>query len=78
MNSKEIGKIIKDHRKVSGLSRIELANIAGIGKTVLFDIENGKETVQLSTILKVLKVLNINLELQSKLMKEFKKEQGEK
>ena len=78
MNSKEIGKIINYHRKVSGLSRIELANIAGIGKTVLFDIENGKETVQLSTILKVLKVLNINLELQSKLMKEFKKEQGEK
>lgn len=72
MNSKELGNIIRSHRKVSGLSRNELARIAGIGKTVVFDIEKGKETVRLSSLLKILKVLNINLELNSRLMKTYK------
>lgn len=65
---KEIGKIIKYHRKKSGLSQLELANLAGVGKTVVFDIEKGKETVKLSTISKILLVLNIEIVFKSPLM----------
>ena len=60
--------IIKKHRKEAGLSQIQLAELAGVGKTVVFDLEKGKETVQLNTLLKIFKVLNIKVQLQSPLM----------
>ena len=66
MTSKnEIAKIVHYYRKQSGLSQQELAKLAGVGKTVIFDIEKGKETVQLNTLLKVLDVLNIKMKLET-------------
>ncbi len=59
---------IKQHRKAAGLSQLQLAELAGVGKTVVYDIEKGKETIKLSTLRKVLKVLNIKVELKSPLM----------
>jgi len=67
MTSEEIAKIIHYCRKQSGLSQQELARLAGIGKTAVFDIEKGKQTVQLDTLLKVLDTLNIQLRLESPL-----------
>ena len=61
MTADDIGKIIKYYRKQSGLSQKDIAKIAGIGKTSLFDMEKGKETVQLNTLLRVLEVLNIQM-----------------
>jgi len=63
-----LAKIIKNHRKAAGLSQQQLAEIAGIGKTVVFDIEKGKETVQLDTLRKILNALNIKVRLISPLM----------
>jgi len=45
-----IGRIICFHRKQSGLSRVDPADIAGVGKTVIFDIEHGKESVRLNLL----------------------------
>lgn len=59
----EIGRIIRYHRKQSGLSRQALAILAGVGKTVIYDIEKGKETIELKSLLKVLEALNIQLTL---------------
>jgi len=72
----EIGKIIKYHRKISGLSRIECARLAGIGKTAIYDIEHGKDTVQFKTLFKLLVVLNIRIDLQSPLMKKYTNEKS--
>lgn len=63
MKPEQIGNIVRYHRKQSGLSQHELANLAGVGKTVVYEIEKGKETVQLNTLLKVLDVLNIQVKL---------------
>jgi len=63
-----LGTIIRKHRKTAGLSQLQLAELAGIGKTVVFDIEKGKETIQLNTLRKILKVLNINVQLTSQIM----------
>lgn len=78
MTSKRIGKVINLHRKKSKLTQRQLADLAGVGKTVVFDIEKGKETVQLNSLLKVLSVLNIKLEMKSPLMQllERKDEEG--
>jgi HTH-type transcriptional regulator / antitoxin HipB len=66
--SKEFGDIVKMHRKAAKLSRVQLAELAGVGKTVIYDIEKGKETVQLDTLQKILRVLNIKIVLTSPLM----------
>lgn len=68
MDSKLIGKIIYFHRKKSGLTQKQLADIAGVGKTSVFDVEKGKETVQLKTLLKIISALNIKIEFKSPLM----------
>jgi transcriptional regulator with XRE-family HTH domain len=68
----ELGRLVQYHRKQAQLSRIALADIAGIGKTALYDIEKGKDTVRLITLLKVLDALNISLELESPLMAPYK------
>jgi len=65
MTSDNIATIVRYFRKQSGLTQQQLARLAGVGKTVVFDIEQGKETVQLNTLLKVLDVLNIQLKFET-------------
>ena len=77
MKQLSIGKMIRFHRKKSGLSRNALAEIAGIGKTSLFNIENEQGDVRLDTLLKVMKTLNISLSFDSPLMKLFRESEDE-
>jgi HTH-type transcriptional regulator / antitoxin HipB len=78
MDANQIAAIVRFHRKKSGLSQAELGRYAGLGKTVIFDIEKGKLSVRLDTLLKVLSVLNIQIEFQSQLMGLFKEGMNEK
>jgi y4mF family transcriptional regulator len=68
LEPKVLATIIKNHRKAAGLSQLQLAEMAGLGKTVVFDIEKGKETIQLDTLRKILMVLNIKVQLTSPFM----------
>ncbi len=68
VNHQELAHLIKMHRNAAKLSRVQLAEMAGVGKTVIYDIEMGKETVQLNTLRKILKALNIKIELVSPLI----------
>jgi len=70
-NFKHVGRIIHFHRKKAGLSRIDLAMVAGVGKTVIYDIEHGKETVRTKTLLKILNALNITMLLNGPIMEHF-------
>lgn len=76
--SEQIAEIIRLHRKAARLSRLQLAELAGVGKTVIYDIERGKESVQLDTLKKILKVLNINIVLKSPLIDNLTKMANEK
>jgi transcriptional regulator with XRE-family HTH domain len=70
-----LAEIIRKHRKAAGLSRLQLAEMAGIGKTAVYDIEKGKETIQLDTLRKILVVLNINVQLTSPYMNQIIKDE---
>jgi len=63
----ELGTVVRRHRKSAGLTQQELPQLAGVGKTVVFDVEKGKETVRLATLLRILHVLNLRLEWRSPL-----------
>ena len=68
MEHPNFATIIRTHRKRAGLTQKELADIAGVGKTVVWNVEAGKETVQLNILLALLDVLNIQINLESPLM----------
>lgn len=78
MDAKFLAQMIRFHRKKSGLSQSELARIAGLGKTVIFDLEKGKISVRFETLIKVLHVLNIKIEFKSPLMNLFEEDFNEK
>ena len=78
IRSQELADIIRMHRKAAKLSRDKLAEMSGVGKTVIYDIEKGKETIQLNTLRKVLSVLNIKIELSSPLMDNLRSVKNEK
>lgn len=71
LNPETLAEIIRKHRKAAGLSQLQLAEMAGVGKTVVFDLEKGKQSIQLDTLRKILKVLNIKVQLNSQLMSKF-------
>ena len=71
LEAKKLASIIKKHRKAAGLSQLQLAEMAGVGKTSVFDLEKGKETIQLDTLRKILNVLNIKVQLISPLNNQF-------
>ena len=61
----DLGLFIKEHRKKAGLTQLQLANLAGVGKTTVFDIEKNKTTVSLNNLLAVIKILNIEVQFKS-------------
>jgi HTH-type transcriptional regulator / antitoxin HipB len=63
-----LAEIVRRHRKMAGVSQLQLAEMAGVGKTVVFDLEKGKATIRLDTLRKILSVLNIRVLLTSPLM----------
>ncbi len=67
----QIGAGIRFHRRKAGLTQAKLARLASVGKASVFDVEKGKESIQMDTLMKILSVLNIKLEMKSSLMDEF-------
>ena len=57
----EIGKLVQTERKRQGVTQLQLAGMAGTGIRLISDIENGKETVQVQKLLKVLHTLGLGL-----------------
>lgn len=67
MEDSNLGAFIKIHRKEAGLTQLQLADLAGIGKTTVFDIEKNKESIRWDNLKSVMKVLNIDIRLISPL-----------
>ena len=72
-----LADIILFHRKRSGLTQQELAEMAGVGKNMVYELESGKLGVRLENLFKVLHVLNVELDFQSPLREAFLKEQND-
>jgi y4mF family transcriptional regulator len=72
MNITKIGLLVRLHRKKAGLSQEELGKLAGLGKTIIFDIEKGKLSIRFNNLLKILEILNIKITFHGPLMNLFK------
>jgi len=59
-----IGPAIRQYRNEAGLTQGQLAEMAGLNRTYLSNLEQGKETEQLRRVLHVLKLLGVRATLQ--------------
>ncbi len=60
-NAKDLGRMVREARKIQGLNQDDLAGMTGVGRRFIGDLENGKETSQLGKVLHVLSALGIAL-----------------
>lgn len=63
-SAKDIGKLVKDKRKRDGLTQTELAELCQIGTRFLSELENGKPTLHIDKVLRVLQNLGLQLYVQ--------------
>ena len=60
-NPKDIGVLVKDVRKNKKISQEDIAQLAGVGRRFVSELENGKSTLEIGKVLQVLKRLGIDL-----------------
>ena len=66
MDTKEIGKIIKERRNHLGVNQQTLADLAGVGLNMLVAIERGEGNPQLNTLLNILDTLGLQMNIKLK------------
>ena len=59
--AEEIGKLIQAERKRQGITQLQLAGLAGTGIRFISDLENGKGTIQIQKLLKVVQTLGLGI-----------------
>lgn len=70
----DLAQVVRFHRRRAGLTQGQLALLADLGKTVVFDIEHGKRTSRFDTVQKMLAALNIRLGWSSPLTEQYRSE----
>ncbi len=58
-----LGSAVKQERKLHGLSQTELSHLSNTGINFISQLERGKETLRLSSLLSVLNVLGLELNI---------------
>lgn len=62
--AREIGLLIRDQRKNRKWTQQKLADLLGVGRLWVIQMEQGKSTVQLELVLRALRELDIQLTVQ--------------
>lgn len=65
-DTKQLGLKVRQKRKADGLTQQDLAAIANVGVRFVSDLENGKPSVQLDSVMAVLQALGLQLSLSSR------------
>ncbi len=60
---KELGEFVAKVRKEQGVTQLQLAQAASVGRRFVVELENGKETIQTGKLLKVLETLGVDVTL---------------
>lgn len=60
-DSKQLGQLVRLVRKTQGLDQLAAAGLSANGTTFISDFENGKATVELGRVLRVLEMLGMRV-----------------
>jgi len=58
-----LGEAIRHYRREAGLTQAQLAEMAGLQRSYLSELESGKETEQVKRLLRVLRQLGVRMTL---------------
>ena len=61
MDTASLGHMVKNYRKQRDLSQQEFADVVGVGRRFLSELENGKATLEFEKVLKVTSAAGIEL-----------------
>ena len=61
MNEKQLGRRIRAARRAQDLRQHELAALCGVGTRFVSELENGKRSVELGRMLRVVEALGLKL-----------------
>ncbi|WP_074041493.1 helix-turn-helix domain-containing protein [Kiritimatiella glycovorans] len=73
MRSEQLGNLIVFHRKKAGLTQVGLAELAGVSRSVVQDLEAGKGRTVWEHVESILVVLNLELQPVGPLVEEWKR-----
>ena len=59
----DLGVVVQRFRKAAGLTQVEASREAGVGPRFYGELESGKVTVRMESVLKVLKGLGLELQV---------------
>ena len=59
-----LGQAIRHYRKEAGLTQAQLAEMTGLQRSYLSELESGKETEQVKRLLRVLRQLGVRMTLE--------------
>lgn len=62
----DVGTAVRKKRKKDGLTLADAAALCGVGYRFMSDLENGKETVQVGKVLKVLTALGLDMTIEAR------------
>lgn len=63
-NSSAMGNYVRAWRKAQGATQADFAALCGVGTRFISELENGKPTVELGKVIKVLQSLGLELAVQ--------------
>ena len=61
--AEDLGGIVRAHRKAQGVTQAEFAAMCGVGVRFISDLENGKPTVEMGKVLRVLGCLGLEVRI---------------
>jgi len=67
MNIEELGKLIKHRRMVLGLTIRDLADLAGMSKTTISQLESGARNPTFQVLQNIFEYLNLELKVEVKM-----------
>ncbi len=62
----QIGELVRTERKKAGLKQAECASLCGLGVRFFSELENGKPTLEIDKVLKVLRLMGFEINLEKK------------
>lgn len=60
-STRELGRLIKDRRIKKNMTQQHFADLVGVGRRFLSDLENGKETAEFGKVLATIQALGTDL-----------------
>lgn len=65
-SSEELGLVVARARKGRGYSQQQFADLAGVGRRFVSELENGKPSAEIGKVLQVLTALGIDMQLKAR------------